>query len=288
MKKEVGVIFLLLLVISFTSAYSHLGDSVFLKVNGQNTNLQGEITFNHFKTAYSGGGYSSVIIMGHNANEIIVNINGIVKTLDIALTDGSLINTLPNKSPAVYDNYNLVHGEYATNILVSNVTITISLQQAINDGWFYVVPTCVSNCVGKSCGDNGCGGSCGSCLEGFRCNSTSSCEIFTEWQYKGCTGVSACGPSESLYNNDTYFFGCSDYRNGICYGCTVYVWAGKVLFLSGTGGEVLITTPGFLVYRNNWYPGLGYMFYSWGGSTGYHGKAGNTLYCFDIGRRPTT
>ncbi len=288
MKRVLSILFLFLIVVSFTSAYSHLGDKVFIGLNGNDKSLQAGITNNEFKVSYSGGSYSSAIIIGHNVNEIIVNVNGTVKTLDTALSDGTLRNTVSGRSPAVYTGYDLIHGEYATNILVNNATTVISLQQAINDGWFYVAPTCVPNCAGKTCGDDGCDGSCGSCLEGFRCNSASSCEIFTEWQYKGCTGVSACGPSESLYYNDTYFFGCSDYRSGICYGCTVYVWAGKVLFLSGTGGEVLITTPGFLVYRNNWYPGPGYMFYSWGGSTGYHGKGGNTLYCFDIGRRPTT
>lgn len=31
------------------------------------------------------------------------------------------------------------------------------------------VPTCTPNCAGKACGDNGCGGSCGSCLVGKAC-----------------------------------------------------------------------------------------------------------------------
>ena len=41
-----------------------------------------------------------------------------------------------------------------------------------NDGGPYalnVEQTCVSNCVGKQCGDDGCGGSCGACLEGEGC-----------------------------------------------------------------------------------------------------------------------
>ncbi len=36
-------------------------------------------------------------------------------------------------------------------------------------------PECVPDCAGKTCGDNGCGGSCGSCEDGFICNSAGLC-----------------------------------------------------------------------------------------------------------------
>lgn len=35
--------------------------------------------------------------------------------------------------------------------------------------------TCTASCVGKSCGDDGCGGSCGSCASGTTCSSAGTC-----------------------------------------------------------------------------------------------------------------
>jgi len=37
--------------------------------------------------------------------------------------------------------------------------------------------SCIPNCVGKVCGDNGCGGSCGTCNAGYECNSTGQCVL---------------------------------------------------------------------------------------------------------------
>jgi hypothetical protein len=289
MKKGVGLLFLFLVVVSFGSAYTHLGDSIYLNVSNSQGNLSSAISSAKFTGTYSGGDYSGDIIFGHKVSEIIVNVNGTVKTFAVALSDGTLRNTPSGRSPLVYTGSNLVHGEFGTNILVSNGT-TINLQQAINDGWFYVGSSCIPNCAGKSCGNNGCGGTCGSCAEGYRCNSAFSCEIFTDAQYNGCSGssISACGPAAS-YSNDTYFFGCADYRNSICYSCTLYVWAGKVLYNTGTDGSTLVSPPpGFLVWQTGLNPGPGYMFYSWGGAVGYKGKGGSSLYCFEIRRRPST
>ena len=36
-------------------------------------------------------------------------------------------------------------------------------------------PTCTAECAGKVCGDNGCGGSCGSCPTGDNCNAAGEC-----------------------------------------------------------------------------------------------------------------
>lgn len=170
MKKEIGVLFLVLLVTSFASAYTHLGDNIYINLNGQNIDLQSAIMAGNFTRAYSGGDSSGAISFGHKASEIIINVNRSVKTLLAAISDGSLNSTLAGISPTNYSGYNLIYGEYASNILVSNATITIDLQQAINDGWFYVAPVCVpSTCIslGKTCGNwsNGCGGTlnCGVC-----------------------------------------------------------------------------------------------------------------------------
>ncbi len=36
---------------------------------------------------------------------------------------------------------------------------------------------CIPNCVDKSCGTDGCGGSCGACAEGEACTEAGACEI---------------------------------------------------------------------------------------------------------------
>jgi len=45
------------------------------------------------------------------------------------------------------------------------------------DGAMDTDPACVPNCTDKDCGDDGCGGTCGSCLPGEFCTSEATCEI---------------------------------------------------------------------------------------------------------------
>jgi hypothetical protein len=45
---------------------------------------------------------------------------------------------------------------------------------------------CVPSCSGKTCGSNGCGGSCGTCSGGQTCNASQQCESANQ-----CTGVAA-------------------------------------------------------------------------------------------------
>ena len=40
---------------------------------------------------------------------------------------------------------------------------------------YCVPPTCTPQCAGKACGDDGCGGSCGSCPAGFSCDAQGQC-----------------------------------------------------------------------------------------------------------------
>jgi hypothetical protein len=172
----------------FSSIFRHVGNNIFIKINGMDKDLQGAINSNDFKITFNGGVTSSSIIFGHNANEIIVNVNGTVKTFAVALSDGTLNNTPAGKSPANYGGYNLIHGEYATDILVSNAINSISLQQAINDGWF--CGGCApKNCssLGYTCGSwsDGRGGtlSCGNCSYGS-CQSGGFCQA--TWRGFAC------------------------------------------------------------------------------------------------------
>lgn len=36
---------------------------------------------------------------------------------------------------------------------------------------------CTRNCTGKTCGDDGCGGSCGSCSTGYKCSASGTCSL---------------------------------------------------------------------------------------------------------------
>jgi len=52
-------------------------------------------------------------------------------------------------------------------------------------------PSCTPNCAGKICGDNGCEGSCGSCDEGYYCNSSAQCEeILSCTHNNNCSSLS--------------------------------------------------------------------------------------------------
>jgi len=44
---------------------------------------------------------------------------------------------------------------------------------------------CAPDCDGKDCGDDGCGGACGECVEGFDCNEDGQCE----WVGNDCGGI---------------------------------------------------------------------------------------------------
>ncbi|MFC1610422.1 PKD domain-containing protein [Myxococcota bacterium] len=69
--------------------------------------------------------------------------------------------------------------------------------------WVTVTAVCTPDCVGKECGDDGCGGSCGSCADPFLCQS-GTCEC--------PEGLEDCsGTCVDLQTNDDH---CGDCDNG--------------------------------------------------------------------------
>ena len=50
--------------------------------------------------------------------------------------------------------------------------------------------SCIPNCQNKQCGDDGCGGSCGTCPDGMACNNTGFCE--PDPQGDSCPEIFAC------------------------------------------------------------------------------------------------
>jgi hypothetical protein len=51
---------------------------------------------------------------------------------------------------------------------------------------------CLPNCLGKECGDDGCGGSCGECEAGFACSQGGKCKCQPDCSGKDC-GDDGCG-----------------------------------------------------------------------------------------------
>jgi hypothetical protein len=52
--------------------------------------------------------------------------------------------------------------------------------------------SCTGSCVGKNCGDNGCGVSCGTCQSGYTCGSDGVCKSNTCTESWSCSGFGTC------------------------------------------------------------------------------------------------
>jgi hypothetical protein len=91
--------------------------------------------------------------------------------------------------------------------------------------------TCTPDCEGRDCGDNGCGGVCGSCLPGSSCNESGTCEsnctpscTGRECGSDGCGG--SCGTCEGECTAD-----------GQCQGECVPSCTGRECGSDGCGGS---------------------------------------------------
>jgi hypothetical protein len=70
---------------------------------------------------------------------------------------------------------------------------------------------CITDCTGKECGDDGCGGSCGSCPNGRTCEANNVCSVCIKTTCQeigeecgpwpdGCDGILDCGSCEESYS----------------------------------------------------------------------------------------
>lgn len=91
---------------------------------------------------------------------------------------------------------------------------------------------CVPSCAGKKCGDNGCGGSCGTCAAGTACNAAGQCESVCKPDCAGKTcGDNGCGGSCGTCG------GGSTCTNGQCVANCVPACSGKACGADGCGGS---------------------------------------------------
>ena len=88
----------------------------------------------------------------------------------------------------------------------------------------YLQCGCEPDCTGKTCGDDGCFGSCGTCPAGFGCNAAFQCEEgLCEWEGEipDCYGI--CGPESWVgdgYCDDLGQYGEPDFN------CEEFAWDG--------------------------------------------------------------
>ena len=112
--------------------------------------------------------------------------------------------------------------------------------------------TCTPNCTNKRCGDNGCGGSCGSCSTGYHCSADfQTCESDSPSPVSPCpTGTRCFFPvvysTCSLGASNTYWLYSSDCRSkcsSVCLGagtCDTSTCSSTIYLLcsSTVGGTV--------------------------------------------------
>lgn len=103
----------------------------------------------------------------------------------------------------------LVEGESAYGVFSIKTQCGLVENQAYCQNNAQGIPTCgttcVPNCTAKVCGDNGCGGSCGTCSTGLLCNTTGQCHE--------CLGALDCDDVNACTNDTCDIAGVCQYQN---------------------------------------------------------------------------
>jgi hypothetical protein len=111
--------------------------------------------------------------------------------------------------------------------------------QVCNTNLGQCVSSCTPNCAGRQCGDDGCGGSCGSCSTGLKCNPAGNCEplCVPDCAGKNC-GSDGCGGS---CGSCTMPMTCD--ASGTCVNTCAPNCSGKQCGDNGCGGSCGSCTP---------------------------------------------
>ncbi len=74
-----------------------------------------------------------------------------------------------------------IDGATSIGEFCSGASIALGFVRTLLNGWATgEPPTCIIDCNGKNCGDDGCGWTCGTCNEGFECSETGICTEIIE------------------------------------------------------------------------------------------------------------
>ncbi|MFA5431192.1 MAG: hypothetical protein WC329_08540, partial [Candidatus Omnitrophota bacterium] len=101
--------------------------------------------------------------------------------------------------------------------------------------------TCTPSCTGKACGNDGCGGSCGTCASGYTCNASGQC--FTTCT-PSCTGK-ACGNDGCGGSCGTCASGYTCNVSGQCAAICTPSCTGKACGNDGCGGSCGTCASGY-------------------------------------------
>ncbi len=97
--------------------------------------------------------------------------------------------------------------------------IVLDAYDGDTDTFDITVDCCAPTCEGKTCGDDGCGGTCGTCAETELCTDAGVCEAIPEPEADTCDAANAVGAlpfsaeATTEYNSDNY-----GYSTGACPG----------------------------------------------------------------------
>ncbi len=199
------IIALAILIIGIVAVYAyaqvnkdqawHSPDEVIVSIDNCNVTLQDAIA-----NGYLNGTATPTICLlqsefldaYHLASEIIVTINPYTLTLQDSIdqnyfkgtgTINSSSTSLPSK------------GHLAEDIDVLVGSISMSLQEAITEE--KLVPACEPDCIGKECGDDGCGGICPPDCGSYASCPSGTCVCDTGWD--DCDNDNSCECDLSLY-----------------------------------------------------------------------------------------
>ena len=102
-------------------------------------------------------------------NNIVYYLNGNpqIFSWNNDFTDSAASYDIGARLSGTTDNFN---GRIDEVIIWNRVLNSTEISAAYNSFSF-----CTPNCAGKSCGDDGCGGSCGTCSTGYNCNASGIC-----------------------------------------------------------------------------------------------------------------
>ena len=159
---------------------------------------------------------------GHSADEIYVSVDGVEMTLQDAIDSIGLSGSF---SSSYIGSIN--PGHFASEILVSVSGVEMTLQDAIDSGAF----SCVPDCIGKECGDDGCGGSCGTCGANAYC-SAGICACNAGWEDCNNDNICECDLSSNECSGGSCVVSCisGDY----------YDWTGTCAdFCASKGGSAV-------------------------------------------------
>jgi len=96
------------------------------------------------------------------------------------------MNETGNETPVIPNQTTTLPNQTSSTNITTNQTQKTTQQGGGGGGSGGTTP-CTPNCAGKQCGDDGCGGSCGTCEDGFFCNQEYSCERSNIWYVRPST-----------------------------------------------------------------------------------------------------